>query len=106
METGPTRPLNGDVAGKAANERNNNATANGPYYSSNAEPLPSLKLRIKKEVKYISNADGSQVVYNDYTTSHSTLDEASNAQNHSSHLSHDTSLGPVNTSSILSETKC
>ena len=33
METGPTRPLNGDVAGKAANERNNNATANGPYYS-------------------------------------------------------------------------
>jgi len=58
-------------------------TAKDRQHSPNTASSPSLKLRIKKEAKYYSIADGSQGVNNDYTTSHSALDESSEAQSSS-----------------------
>ena len=75
MEVGATTHLDREAA---TNEPI--ASKDRQEHSPNTAPLPSLKLRIKKEVKYHSNADGSQVVYNDNTTSHSALDESSEAQ--------------------------
>ena len=87
MEAGATTHLGRDAA---TNEPI--ASKDRQEHSPNTAPLPSLKLRIKKEVKYYSNADGSQVVYNDYTTSHSALDESSEAQSSPSSVTVQTML--------------
>merc|ERR1711955_63111 len=57
MEAGATTHLDRDAA---TNEPI--ASKDRQEYSPNTAPLPSWKLRIKKEVKYYSNADGNQVV--------------------------------------------
>ena len=87
MEVGATTNLDREAA---TNEPI--ASKDRQEHSPNTAPLPSLKLRIKKEVKYYSNADGSQVVYNDYTTSHSALDESSEAQSSPSSVTVQTML--------------
>ena len=87
MEVGATTHLDREAA---TNEPI--ASKDRQEHSPNTAPLPSLKLRIKKEVKYYSNADGSQVVYNDYTTSHSALDESSEAQSSPSSVTAKTML--------------
>ena len=61
-------------------------------HSPNTASLSPLKLRTKKEVEYYSNADGSQVVYNDYTTIHSASDESSEAQSSPSSVTAQTML--------------